>query len=169
MTKSTTTPFDTTDVDRTEAARTAPRSVPAAAELAGHVRAAATEHLHGPVQVSVDEQYTLTAVMLEHPSADGPRTLCVELLDHGPDTNPNTNPDDAVGAQPRWLVVAYDELLDRHTEPSAADTLDDALANLAWAQLDDDTERPNDAQRSDTSARPLRSVDGTRPEGPRHA
>jgi hypothetical protein len=99
----------------------------AASELAGQVRDSAANQFDGTLTATVDEQYTVTAVMLEHHTVDGPRTLCIELLDHGPTSGDG-----------RWMALAYDELRQRHTPPSSAATLGAALANLAWTQLDED-------------------------------
>jgi|ThiBio_1000_plan_1041568.scaffolds.fasta_scaffold00488_31 hypothetical protein len=108
-------------------------ATPSTSDLAAQVRDCAAKQLVGPLTATLDEHYTLNAVMLEHHSPDGPRTLCVELLDHGP-----------AASDRRWMALAYDELSGRRTQPSSAATFTDALANLAWDRLDDRaTPRPS--------------------------
>jgi hypothetical protein len=76
-------------------------------------------------QAVVDEQYTLTAVVVER-SIDGTnQTVVVELIDHGPGSG-----------EQRWLAAAYDELSGQATGLSNWATTELALAGVHWSQLD---------------------------------
>lgn len=74
----------------------------------------------------VDEQYTITAVMLERQRADGQQqSVLVELLDAGEDR----------GAQ-RWMAMAYDDLRQLTTTAVRAGTVEAVIGQIPWQQLE---------------------------------
>lgn len=72
----------------------------------------------------VDEQYTVTAVMIERDCCGQTETLLVELLE-----------DHLRADGHRWTAIAYDDLDQLHTEPSHGPTAAAAVDGIDWCHL----------------------------------
>jgi hypothetical protein len=71
--------------------------------------------------VVVDEQYTLTAFVVER---DPGRHVVVEVIDRG-----------AAGGEARWAASAYDERGGQGTDLNKGATAREAVRSLDWAAL----------------------------------
>jgi hypothetical protein len=81
----------------------------------------------GAGTADVAEQYRMTAFVLQRPPADGDsevQTVVVELIR------------DRDQLEHRWRALAADELRGWWTPPSHGRTARDAIAGIAWDQLD---------------------------------
>jgi hypothetical protein len=78
----------------------------------------------GVTTAIADDQYTITAVMLEQDCCGLRHTLLVELLE-----------DHLRADEGRWTAIAIDELDQQMAQPGRGRTAADALRGIDWCQL----------------------------------